>query len=148
MLDGLTRHQVAAIAGAGAAVGAAKARKRLRLSPAIATGCWFLPVPLIGAAFRRSKPRDVVLWIAHMLAYKNAFEMPNDDPDRLRRRVRIDYPIGLDTRLGIGVPPGQRLQRRLRRRGQLSLLDKAFTVFYWTWEIQPHAVMAWIRWRH
>jgi hypothetical protein len=53
-------------------------------------------VPLIGAAFRRSKPRDVMLWIAHMLAYKNAFEMPNDDPDRLRSRVRIDYPIGLE----------------------------------------------------
>jgi hypothetical protein len=50
-----------------------------------------------------------------MWAYKNAFEMPNDDEQALRDRAHFDYPIALDSRLGAGTPPGQRLQRRLRR---------------------------------
>jgi membrane-associated phospholipid phosphatase len=82
-----------------------------------------------------------------MWAYKNAFEIPNDDEQRHRRRAHFDYPMELDARLARGAPPGQRLQRRLRCRGQLTWLDKAVSFFYWTWEAEPHAVMMWIRWR-
>lgn len=62
-------------------------------------------------------------------------------------RMHVDYPIALDSRLGAGLPPSQRLQRRLRRRGQLTLLDKALSFLYWTWELEPHLVIGWIRWR-
>jgi membrane-associated phospholipid phosphatase len=82
-----------------------------------------------------------------MWAYKNAFELPYDDEEGLRRRTHLDYPIALDTRLGAGAPPGQRAQRALRRRGKLTLLDKTLTFFYWTWEAEPHLAMAWLRWR-
>ncbi|HKR98635.1 MAG TPA: phosphatase PAP2 family protein [Candidatus Dormibacteraeota bacterium] len=87
------------------------------------------------------------MWAAQMWAYKNAFEIPNDDETRLRGRAHFDYPMAIDARLGGGIPPGQRLQRRLRRRGELTRLDKAASFFYWTWEIEPHLVMAWLRWR-
>ncbi len=35
---------------------------------------------------------DVVVWAAQMWAYKNAFELPNDDEERLVRRAHLDYP--------------------------------------------------------
>jgi membrane-associated phospholipid phosphatase len=114
----------------------------------VTTACLFLAPPAIAAGFKRSGKRDAAVWTAQMLAYKNAFELPHDQPDRLQRRAHIDYPIALDTLIGRGCPPGQRLQRRLRRRGHLSALDKALTFFYWSWEIEPHAVIGWIRWRH
>lgn len=91
--------------------------------------------------------RDGLVWLAHMWAYKNAFELPNDDQERLRHRAHLDYPIALDSWLTGGVPAGQRLQHALRRRGELTLLDKALSVFYWTWEAEPHLVMLWMRWR-
>ena len=89
--------------------------------------------------------RDGAVWAAQMWAYKSAFEMPNDDEQRLRGRTHFDYPITVDSRLGGGFPPGQQLQSRLRRRGELTWLDKAMSFFYWTWEAEPHLVMAWIR---
>jgi hypothetical protein len=54
----------------------------------------------------------------------------------------------VDERIGAGVTPSRRLQRALRTRGELSALDKALSVFYWTWEAEPHLALAWIRWRH
>jgi membrane-associated phospholipid phosphatase len=82
-----------------------------------------------------------------MWAYKISFEVPHDDERRHLRRTHLDYPIAIDSRLGAGMPPGQRLQRRLRTRGELSVLDKALSFFYWTWEVEPHLAMGWIRWR-
>ncbi len=132
----------------GWAMTAGKARKRLGLPPALTTASLFAAPVAIASGFDRSRKRDVAIWIAQMLAYKTAFELPHDRPKRHEQRTRIDYSITLDSLFGRGVPPGLRLQRRLRRRGALSALDKALTFFYWTWEIEPHAVIAWIRWRH
>jgi membrane-associated phospholipid phosphatase len=83
-----------------------------------------------------------------MYAYKNAFELPSDNEDRQRARAHIDYPLVIDTLLGGGMAPSRRLQRRFRRRHHLNALDKALTLFYLTWEAEPHVVMAWLRWRH
>ena len=111
------------------------------------TGIAFTAPAAIAAGFRRSRGRDAAVWAAQMWAYKASFEMPNDCEDRLRRRAHLDYPLALDRLIGAGTPLGQRLQRRLRRRGQLSVLDKAMSFFYWTWEAEPHLAMGWIRWR-
>jgi membrane-associated phospholipid phosphatase len=83
-----------------------------------------------------------------MWAYKVAFEVPYDRPERLRARLQIDTPIAIDQVLGLGLPPGQRLQRRLRHPPQLSGLDKALTAVYLLWEIEPHAALAYLLWRH
>jgi hypothetical protein len=144
----MSRRHLFAAAGVGSATVAAKARKPLGLPPALTTACMFAAPIAITAGVRRSAPRDMTVWVAQMLAYKNAFELPYDRPKRLKQRTRVGYSIRLDGLIGRGAPLGQRLQRRLRRRGHLSLLDKALTFFYWSWEIEPHAVLAWIRWRH
>ena len=139
-------RQYAAIAAGMGTVAAVRARERIGLGPGLATACAFgLPVG-IAAGFKRSPVRDGVVWAAQMWAYKNAFEMPADDEERLRRRTHFDYPIAVDRVIGGGVPPTQRLARRLRRRGHLSVLDKALTFFYWTWEAEPHLAIGWIRW--
>jgi membrane-associated phospholipid phosphatase len=123
-----------------------RGRQKVSLGPAAATACAF-SVPLsLAVGFPRSRVRDGAVWAAQMWAYKNAFEMPADDEPRLRGRAHFDYPIAVDRLIGAGTPPSLRLARRLRRRGHLSVLDKALTFFYWTWEAEPHLVMGWIRW--
>src|SRR5438477_11529910 len=140
-------RQYAALTVAGSSVLAVRARKRLGLPALFTTASAYVTPVAIAAGFRRSRIRDAAGWAAHMWAYKNAFELPNDDHERLQARAHFDYPIAVDRVLGLGTAPTQRLQGRLRRRGHLSVLDKALTFFYWTWEAEPHLVLAWIRWR-
>jgi membrane-associated phospholipid phosphatase len=77
-----------------------------------------------------------------MWAYKIAFEVPYDRPERLRTRLRVDGPLGADTRLGAGVPPSQRLQERLRRPGSVNRLDRVLAGVYVVWEAEPHLALA------
>jgi membrane-associated phospholipid phosphatase len=83
-----------------------------------------------------------------MWAYKVLFEMPYDRPWRLRRRLHIDYVVELDRALGLGTPTPQRLQQAFRSPTRTSPLDVALTALYFTWELWPHAVLAWILRRH
>lgn len=144
---GLRPRQLAGVTAAALAVAVVRGREKLGLPRGISTACCFAAPVALAAGCQRSRARDMAVWGAQMWAYKNAFEMPHDDEQRLRRRAHLDYPIIADTRLGAGIPPGQRLQRRLRQRGQLTWLDKAVSFFYWTWEVEPHVAMTWIRWR-
>ena len=73
-----------------------------------------------------------------MWAYIAAYEMPNDDPEALERRVRIDYPVRIDRLLGLGTLPGLRLQRALSQPGRISLLDKVLVWAHWMWFFFPH----------
>ena len=141
-------RQIASMAAVGCVVAAVRARKTLGLPPAASTACAYAAVPSLAAGFKRAALRDGVVWAAQMWAYKNAFEMPYDDEQPLRDRTHYGYPIAVDSRLGRGMPPGRRLQRRLRTRGELTVLDKALSFFYWTWEAEPHLAMMWIRCRH
>jgi membrane-associated phospholipid phosphatase len=144
----LSRRQYASIAAAGSAPLAYRLRGALSLPPA-ATTAWLFAAPVaIAAGFPRSRWRDGAIWASQMYAYKNAFELPSDDERGQRERAHIDYPHVLDTLIGGGTPPSRRLQRRFRRRHRLNALDKALTLFYLTWELEPHLVMAWLRWRH
>jgi membrane-associated phospholipid phosphatase len=143
----LGRRQVAGAAVAASSVAAVRAREKLGLPRSASTACAFAAVPALAWGFRRSQVRDGLVWAAQMWAYKNAFEIPHDDEEWHLHRTHFAYPIAVDRRLGAGIPPGQRLQRRLRRRGQLSWLDKGLSFFYWTWEAEPHLVMMWIRWK-
>jgi membrane-associated phospholipid phosphatase len=83
-----------------------------------------------------------------MWAYKVAFEVPYDRPEKLRARLRIDEPIAIDRKIGLGVPPSQRLQRRLRRPPRLTPLDKALSAIYLCWEVEPHVALGWLLSRH
>src|SRR3954451_10526826 len=84
-------------AGAMATVGAAIAlplvRKRLRI-PGPVTLAVAASGPLAVAVLApRSRKRDVALFAMQMWAFTVVHEMPYDDPEALRRRLYIRYPI-------------------------------------------------------
>ena len=60
--------------------------------------------------------RDVGVVCLQMYAYITRYEMPNDDPERLRARVRMRLSRGADRAIGLGELPGLRLQRAFARR--------------------------------
>src|SRR5919198_2474524 len=132
------------VAGVSGAVVVALKRRDLGLPPRVV-------LPLVAAtplatatALPRGRLRAAATWATQMWAYKVAFEVPFDDPERLRERLHIDYPIRADSVIGAGEPPTVRLQRRLRRPPRLSWLDRVAAVVYFTWEAEPHAALLWI----
>jgi len=61
--------------------------------------------------------------------------MPHDDPEALRRRARVDYPVRIDRFLGLGT------LRIVRRR------DAALVWAHWVWFLVPHGTIAYLLWR-
>jgi membrane-associated phospholipid phosphatase len=127
-----------------ASLAAAQRRRALGLSPLTASTVGALGPLCLSVAISRGRVRRAATWLAQMLAYKVAFEAPSDRRAALRERVHIDYPIRMDSVIGLGVPPPQRLQRSLRRPPRITLLDKAVTLAYALWELEPHASMLWL----
>jgi len=95
-------------------------------------------------ALPRTRTRDVAACALQMWAYLAAYEMPNDDPDALRERVRIDYPVQIDRVLGLGVPPTLRLQKLLRPPGEIRRVEKVLVWTHWLWFAVPHAATAYV----
>jgi PAP2 superfamily protein len=123
-------------------------RRRLRI-PAPATTAAVASGPFALAVLRpRSKARDAVLFALQMWAFVVAHELPYDDPERLRRRLRIHYPIRVDRILGGGKLPGARLQRVLRGGEDGGPLDRPLAWAHWLWFFEPHLAMTWILVRH
>jgi len=102
-------------------------------------------------AMRPSRLRAVAVCASHMWAYICAYESPNDDPEALRERVHISYPIAIDRVLGLGELPTVRLQRALARRDadgpRWRVLDRILVWAHWLWFAVPHAALAFILWR-
>ena len=96
----------------------------------------------------RSRARDAALFALQMWAFTVAHELPYDDPERLRRRLRVRYPIALDRTIGRGELPTLRLQRALGRPGRVTALDRVLSVVHWAWFAQPHLTLAYILVRH
>lgn len=92
----------------------------------------------------RGRARSAAGWAAFMWAYKIAFEIPYDRPAELRQRLHIDEPIAIDSRLAGGAPLSATLQWGLRRPPRLTVLDRATSLFYATWEAVPHLALGWI----
>jgi membrane-associated phospholipid phosphatase len=123
-------------------------RHRLRLrAPVVSVLSWQAPVALAVAA-RRSPLRDAGVYALQMWAYFAHFDMPDDEPDALLRRLRIDYPIRVDRALGAGTCPTVRLQRRLGRPGQVRPHDFALACVHWSWFLLPHGTLAYVLLRH
>jgi membrane-associated phospholipid phosphatase len=138
---------VVAAAAVPAAVGLIAARRRLGLHPAVTLtlGC----VPPLGCAIAvpKGRWRYAAVAAAYMHLFKLGWELPYDDPQKLRRRLWIDQPIRFDAAVGLGVPPGVRLQRALRRPGEVTAFDCAVTVVYGTWFV-PQLLLAYLLLRH
>ena len=129
----------------GLGVAAPAVRRRLRLKPAsVLAAAASAPVALC-VATPRSRARDAAVCGLQMWAYVAAYEMPNDDPERLRARVRVRYPVVADRVLGLGELPGLRLQRALGRPGRpLRAAEQALVWCHWLWFLVPHGSVVWI----
>jgi membrane-associated phospholipid phosphatase len=134
----------AAWAVVAAGVAAPLVRRRMRLpKPAVLATAAAAPVAIC-VALPRTRARDVTACALQMWAYLAAYEMPNDDPEALRQRVRIDYPVQVDRVLGLGVPPTLRLQRLLRPPGEMRGVEKVLVWTHWVWFAVPHAATAYV----
>lgn len=135
----------AAVAGILASVAVPLLRKRLGVPP-LATVAATVAGPAGTAILRpRTRARDAVLFAQQMWAFTMVHELPYDDPEALRRRLRVRYPIRADRVLGGGRLPNWRLQRLLARRdGSTGRLDHFLTYAHWAWFIEPHATLLYI----
>lgn len=119
-------------------------RKRLRIHPAavtVAVGS----APLALAVLRpRTKARDVGMFVLQMWAFTIAHELPYDDPERLRRRLRVHYPIRVDRALGCGELPTRRLQRSFSRSRGVGARDVFLACIHWAWFFEPHLALVWV----
>ena len=70
--------------------------------------------------------------------------MPNDDPERLRARVRVTYPVRIDRAIGLGELPGLRLQRALARPGAIGAPTRSLVWSHWVWFLVPHGTVAFL----
>ncbi len=139
-------------AGAAAAIGAAVAvpllRRRARI-PAAATIAAVAAGPLGLAVLRpRSGKRDVVMYMLQMWAFTMAHELPYDNAERLRARLRIHYPIVADRAIGFGQLPNVRLQRGLARWRGVGTLNRFLTWAHWLWFLEPYVALSFILIRH
>jgi membrane-associated phospholipid phosphatase len=92
----------------------------------------------------RTKARDVALYTLQMWAFTIAHELPYDDPEALRRRLRIEYPIAADRSIGRGELPNLRLQRGLSRPGGVTTLDRVLSAVHWAWFFYPHLTLVFV----
>lgn len=133
-------------AGAYAVMGAAVAtpllRRRLRIpAPVTAAACYSAPLAL-AVLHPRSKKRDVAMFTLQMLAFTVVHELPYDDPERLRRRLRTRYPIVLDRVIGRGQLPNARLQALLSRLPRGGPVDRVLAWTHWLWFVEPYLALA------
>ncbi len=138
------------LAWGAVAVGVATplARHRLRLRAPVVSALSFQAPVALALATPRTRARDAGIYALQMWAYYAHYDMPDDDPDRLLRRTRADYPIPLDRMLGLGELPTTRLQRALSRPGELRLHDFALSWVHWSWFVMPHGSLVYVLWRH
>jgi hypothetical protein len=133
-----------AVAAIGVSVAVPLLRKRLRI-PAPVTIAAAIAGPVGTAILRpRSKARDAVLFAQQMWAFTMVHELPYDDPEALRRRLRISYPIRIDRAIGAGRLPNWRLQRRWAGEARASAVDHLLTFAHWAWFLEPHVSLLFI----
>jgi membrane-associated phospholipid phosphatase len=108
---------------------------------------WQAPLAL-ALAFPRTKLRDAAIYTLQMTAYLAHYEMPNDDPERLLARTRVNYPVAMDRAIGLGEIPTARLQRALGRPGEVLVHDTVLSGVHWAWFFFPHGTVAYILVRH
>lgn len=134
--------RAAALVALGAAVAVPLLRKRLRI-PAPVTVAACAAGPLAVAVLEpRSKKRDVALFAMQMWAFTMVHEIPYDEPERLRARLRSRYPIQVDRLIGGGRLPNVRLQRALAGLPRVGALNRFLAWTHWLWFVEPYLALA------
>jgi membrane-associated phospholipid phosphatase len=138
----------AAVAGFAAAVAVPLVRRKLKI-PAPATAAILAAgPPSLAVLGRRTRLRDAGMYALQMWMFTMGHELPYDDPEAARRRLRIDYPIRADMLLGGGELPNVRLQRAVERLGRHNTINRVLSWTHWCWFFEPHSSLAWILARH
>jgi membrane-associated phospholipid phosphatase len=131
-----------------AGIAAPLVRRRLRLPPPVVTATAATAPVALCILFPRTRARDVGACVLQMWAYVATYEMPNDDPAALERRVRVAYPVRVDRALGRGTTPTLRLQRALGTPGRFTAWEKALVWSHWLWFLFPHGTVVFLLLRH
>ena len=105
--------------------------------------------PMAIAVLRpRTRGRDIALFALQMWGFTMAHELPYDDPEHLRSRLKVRYPIVTDRLIGLGRLPTARLQRAFSSPGRVTTLDRFLSVVHWAWFMEPHASLLFVQARH
>jgi membrane-associated phospholipid phosphatase len=143
-----TAIRAAACTVLAAGLAAPLLRRRLRLrAPAVIAAAASTPFA-IAILVPRSRARDVAMCALQMYAYIATYKMPNDDPERLEKRVRVAYPVKVDQLIGAGTTPTLRLQRALSTQGNFKLWEKLLVWSHWVWFFFPHGTVAYVLIKH
>jgi membrane-associated phospholipid phosphatase len=129
-------------------VAAPLVRHRLRLRKPLVSLLTMQAPAALAVATPRTRLRDAGIYALQMWAYFTHYDMPDDDPEALLERLKVDYPIGADRVLGGGEIPTARLQRVLGREGEVLPHDYLLSAVHWSWFMVPHGTVAYILWRH
>ena len=145
-----SRSPTRAAAAAALALGIAAplVRRRLKLPPAAVLGTAATAPVALCILFPRSRARDVGVVVLQMWAYLAGYEMPNDDPEALRRRVHVTYPVRIDRAIGLGTTPTVRLQRAFSTPGAFTTSEKVLVWSHWMWFLVPHGAVVYLLLRH
>jgi hypothetical protein len=143
-----TAIRAAAVAVLVAGVAAPLVRRRLRLPPPAVTATAAAAPFALCVLYPRSRARDAAACVLQMWAYVATYEMPNDDPEALERRVRVAYPVRIDRFIGGGTTPTLRLQRALGHPDGFRLWEKTLVWSHWLWFLFPHGTVAYLLTRH
>jgi membrane-associated phospholipid phosphatase len=137
-----------AVAALAASIAVPVLRRRHRI-PASVTLASLAAGPMAVAVLRpRTRGRDIALFTLQMWGFVMAHELPYDNPERLRERLRIRYPIVADRVIGLGTLPNVRLQRAISAPGRVTAFDRFLSVIHWVWFMEPHAALFFVQARH
>ena len=123
-------------------------RHRLRLRAPVVTVLSFQAPVALALATPRTRLRDAGIYALQMWAYYAHYDMPDDDPDRLLRRTRVEYPIRFDQAIGAGRLPTARLQHALAGNDEVRAHDFALSCVHWSWFAMPHGALVYVLLRH
>ena len=86
-------------------VAAPLVRHRLRLRAPVVTALSFQAPVALALATPRTRVRDAGIYALQMWAYYAHYDMPDDDPEDLLARTRVDYPTRVDRGWAAGACP-------------------------------------------
>jgi membrane-associated phospholipid phosphatase len=93
----------------------------------------------------RTRLRDALIFASQMWAFTMVHELPYDEPEKLRARLKVRYPIRIDRTIGLGRLPNARLQRLLvPADGRVTRFDRLLTFAHWAWFFEPHLSLVFV----
>jgi membrane-associated phospholipid phosphatase len=137
-----------AVAGLTATIAVPILRRRFKIPAAVTATALAAGPPSLAVVGRRTRLRDAGMYALQMWMFTMLHELPYDDPEAARSRLRVLYPIRADTFLGGGELPSVALQRTLAGLGRRNIADRFLSWVHWSWFLEPHGALTWILARH